>query len=950
MPTRTHANAALAGLLSLLAACGGSSPTPPPKDTAPAVATQPAAATVVAPAPATFAVEATGTAPAFQWLKDGVAIAGATGASYTTPATSPADDGAAYAVAVSNGLGSVTSTSATLHVNFVALRGQPSDQATATGGDAAFTCGAAGAAGATLSYQWKKGGAAIAGATSATLAISHASAADMGAYTCEVAGHLNGTTTPVVTSAAATLVLVDPPTITAQPADLTVPEGSPATLTVAATAPAGGALSYQWRLRNAPVPGATAATLRIPAAAVADQGSYSCLVSNTQNGATQVRSTSPALLSVVGLPVFTTHPTGATIFPGDALTLTVEATGNSALTYQWQKNGAAIPGATSPTYVIASATAADDGVYTCLALNTQYGVSATAVSNPATVIVKLSPAITSEPANRTVMSGQPATFSLTAKGQGLTYAWYKDGTLLPSSNTPSYTTAATTLADDQAQFWCVVSNGHPPDATSAHVTLTVTPAASQFNASSQSLTVGEGVILTYAFEAGATATLKKGAAAPFAVTSGGSTVDYPAASTTYTLAVTAGSDTSTFSLPVTVKAYTPKNAYIVNFGSNDILRFPVDTASTTPLKAAVGGPLATGAGPVHVIASPDERYLYVTNNTGASISAYSVDAATGALSSLGSPVPLSTYASPWASAVDPSGTRLYVAADNGVEVFTLSAGVPTAAASLALPIPGRVEGDLLVHPSGAWLFVLDNGHAKVRAYAIAPATGALTYASEASLTTTNPKGLVFDRAATLLFTRGADARTGPDGNGVQKPFNAGIDVLALDPQTGVLTRKSSYAGFELNQAYSDAIGSPYYMALVRGRNNVGRHGLAFSKRPGVDTLFHGYTTETYGLVMSQYDVDTAGGVLLGDSQNPMMGVGSSPYFIGSGMIMSPGGDSVFLDRSGSIMLFPLPDTNEVITYTVNAQGWPSAMSNFVGEITRATGTLPSHGCFTGTLQ
>lgn len=949
MTPRTHANAVLAGLLSLLAACGGNSSPPPPKDTAPAIATQPSSATVVAPAPATFSVEATGTAPAYQWFRDGAAVAGATGASYTTAATAAADDGATLSVVVSNGLGSVTSTSATLHVNFVALRGQPSDQATASGGDATFTVGAVGAAGATVSYQWKKGGAAIAGATSSTLALSHASAADMGAYSCDVAGHLNGTTTPVVTSAAAALALVDPPTITAQPADTTVPEGSPATLTVAATAPAGGALAFQWRLRNAPIAGATAATLAIPAAAVSDQGSYSCLVSNTQNGATQVRSTSPALLSVVGLPVFTAHPTGATIFPGDSLTLTAEAAANGALSYQWQKDGAAIPGANAASYVIASAAAADDGVYTCLAINTQNGVSATAASHPATVVVRLSPAITSEPASRTVMSGQTATFSLSAKGQGLTYAWYKDGTLLPSSNAPSYTTAAATMADDQAQFWCVVSNGHPPDATSAHVTLTVTPAASSFKASSQSLSLGEGVILTYAFETSATATLKKGAAAPVAVTSGGSTVDYPAASTTYTLAVSAGGATSTFALPVTVKAYTPKNAYIVNSGSNDLYRYPVDLASTTPLKAAVGGPLATGAGPVHVVASPDERYLYVTNNTGASISAYSVDGATGALTSLGSPVPLSTWASPWAAAVDPSGSRLYVAADNGVEVFTLSAGVPTAVASLALPIPGRVEGDLLIHPSGDWLFVLDNGHAKVKSYAIAPATGALTYASEASLTTTNPKGLVFDRAATLLFTRGADARTGPDGNGVQKPFNAGIDVIALDPQTGVLTRKSSYAGYEVSPAYSAAVGYPYYMALVRG-HSTGRHGLTFSKRPGIDTLFHGYTTEGYGLVMSQYDVDVAAGALIGDSANPMMGVGASPYFIGSGMILSAGGDSVLMDRSGSILLYPLPDTNQVITYTVNAQGWPAPMANFVGEITRSTGTLPSHGCFTGTLQ
>ena len=52
----------------------------------------------------------------YQWQKDGVDIAGATGDSHTTPPTILADDGAVFRVAVTNANGSVTSNEATLTV------------------------------------------------------------------------------------------------------------------------------------------------------------------------------------------------------------------------------------------------------------------------------------------------------------------------------------------------------------------------------------------------------------------------------------------------------------------------------------------------------------------------------------------------------------------------------------------------------------------------------------------------------------------------------------------------------------------------------------------------------------------------------------------------------------------------------------------------------------------
>src|SRR6202044_2953379 len=105
-----------------LVACGGgggSSYAPPamttPSATAPTISTQPGSVSVVSGNTATFTVTAGGTAPlTYQWQKNGTAVTGATGASYTTPAEPVSDSGATFAVVVMNSSGSVTSASATL--------------------------------------------------------------------------------------------------------------------------------------------------------------------------------------------------------------------------------------------------------------------------------------------------------------------------------------------------------------------------------------------------------------------------------------------------------------------------------------------------------------------------------------------------------------------------------------------------------------------------------------------------------------------------------------------------------------------------------------------------------------------------------------------------------------------------------------------------------------------
>jgi len=94
-----------------LTACGGMQGTPP------TITTQPQSQTVGAGATATFTVAASGSVPLhYQWMENGMAISGATSASYTTPVLTLADNNEQFAVVVSNSSGSVTSSTATLTV------------------------------------------------------------------------------------------------------------------------------------------------------------------------------------------------------------------------------------------------------------------------------------------------------------------------------------------------------------------------------------------------------------------------------------------------------------------------------------------------------------------------------------------------------------------------------------------------------------------------------------------------------------------------------------------------------------------------------------------------------------------------------------------------------------------------------------------------------------------
>ncbi len=232
---------------------------------------------------------------------------------------------------------------------------QPKDLNLAEGQAASFSVTATGTA--PLTYQWRKDGAAIAGATSATFSLASVSASSAGTYTVAISNSAGSATSLGAVLKVSNSVLA--PQILVQPRDTTIAAGTPFSLSVTAsgTAP----LSYQWRKGGTVIAGATNANLAL-AGQVSDAGSYAVSVSNsvataTSTNAVVVVTSTPLALTIAAQPV------SQTISAGGTATFRVVAAGAAAFTYQWQKDGTPIAGETSDTLTVANAATSAAGSY-----------------------------------------------------------------------------------------------------------------------------------------------------------------------------------------------------------------------------------------------------------------------------------------------------------------------------------------------------------------------------------------------------------------------------------------------------------------------------------------------------------------------------------------------------------------------------------------------------------
>jgi hypothetical protein len=423
------------------------------------IAAQPQGGAFNPGAPLNLAVTANGTGPlTYQWLKNGVALAGATSASLAIPSLVPADAGR-YAVLVGNVVGNVTSAEVEVSVNVpVKINSQPAALTVSAGIPAMFAVAAEGTG--PLSYQWRLNGAPIAGGTAASFAIAAAQSSDAGSYDI-VVGNAVGS----VTSNAAALVVNATATITGEPADAVVNPGAPAIFRV--TASGTGPFTYQWRRNGMNIAGGTLATLTLAAVQSVDAGVYDVQVWN-EAGSVVSRG---ATLSLNTPVTIVTQPQGLTVNQGAAWSLSVTASGTAPFTYQWRRGGVPVAGGTGATLAVGAARVSDGGSYDVVVGN----IVGTVTSSPALVAVNAAATIVQQPAPVTVEMCTPLTLRVTPAGTGpFSYQWRRNGVPIADAVQAVYTVAAAGPWDGGS--YDVVVTNMVGSVTSASASVVVTEA------------------------------------------------------------------------------------------------------------------------------------------------------------------------------------------------------------------------------------------------------------------------------------------------------------------------------------------------------------------------------------------------------------------------------------------------------------------------------------------
>lgn len=342
----------------------------------------------------------------YQWLKDEVAIPGATKASLSLSGI-PTSLGT-YKLQVTNAFGTTISNGTVLVIDDkLTIIEHPVGAVSTAGLSHAFNVETLGSA--PITYEWQQNRKAIPGANSKNLILDPLTWFQNGKYRVVVSNRVSR-----VTSRETTLGITSAPVITVEPNDLKGARNGAITFSV--TAVGTSKITYQWRKDGTPIAKAIGSKLTLTRLSAASEGNYDVLVTNPL-GTTTSRTAS---LVVEDAPAITVHPQPAFFSVGADLVLSVTAAGSPTLRYQWQRGTRDIIGQTNQTLTIPNAQIPDSASYRVVVTNDVGRVT----SKSASVKILIVPSFVTQPQSVSIIESQTAVFTVKVGGSGpFKYRW-----------------------------------------------------------------------------------------------------------------------------------------------------------------------------------------------------------------------------------------------------------------------------------------------------------------------------------------------------------------------------------------------------------------------------------------------------------------------------------------------------------------------------------------------
>jgi hypothetical protein len=336
----------------------------------------------------------------------------------------------------------------------------PSSETICSGSNASFSVAATANSG-TLSYQWRKNGTNISGATNASYSISSATSGDAGDYDVIVSQSGNSA---MVISNVATLTVTNPPTISLG-SNPTTCAGTNGSLSYSATTNSPTTYSIDWSAgaNSAGIADVTNSNLptspiSIPVSGSVTAGTYTGTLTVKTGGCAS--TTYNISITVNKAPSITTQPSDVTKCSGETAVFSAAASGTPTPTIQWQVNSGSgwgnISNATNNSYSVTASSSNNGYQYRAVYTNTCGSVNA----NAATLTLGSAPTVSTQPPNTSVCPNTTASFTASASGAN-TMQWQVNSgsgwSDISGATNNSYSFTATS-GDDEKMYRIVYTN------------------------------------------------------------------------------------------------------------------------------------------------------------------------------------------------------------------------------------------------------------------------------------------------------------------------------------------------------------------------------------------------------------------------------------------------------------------------------------------------------------